>query len=162
MTTDIDLEQARIFLDTEAALLDDQDFEGWLELFAPRCRYWLPISEGLDPEEELAIVNDDRATLDARVLRMRNPATYSQSPLSRTSRLIGNVLFDRAAPQVPGTVAVRARFTLAECRNRETRMYAGRLDHRLTRDELGAIRIVEKRVSLVNRDSALHCITFLW
>ena len=55
----------------EAHLLDDRDYEGWLELFTDDCLYWMPV----DPLSEdgtlrLNVFYDDRPKLRDRIARL--------------------------------------------------------------------------------------------
>ena len=105
------------FLYREARLLDERRFHEWLELFTDDVRYWMAgrrnrypktskaiaildpdryVDEDLTEDDELAILDENKHTLEARVARLdtgmawaedpphRAPAT--SSPISRSSR----------------------------------------------------------------------------
>jgi 3-phenylpropionate/cinnamic acid dioxygenase small subunit len=100
------------FLYREARLLDDRRFHEWLELFTDDVRYFMagrsnryPKSSKaiaiLDPgryvesdvtgDDELAILDEDKTTLAARVARLDTGMAWAEDPPSRTRHLISNV-----------------------------------------------------------------------
>ena len=84
------------FLFYEAKLLDEREFGKWLTLFTKTAWYWVPISRSQEnPRDTVSIIYDDRKLLETRVRRLQNPNIHAQNPLSRTSRIIGNILQTR-------------------------------------------------------------------
>jgi 3-phenylpropionate/cinnamic acid dioxygenase small subunit len=104
-----DVEQ---FLYREARLLDERRFREWLDLFTDDVRYWMagrssryPKSSKaiamLDPsrhreadiatEDELAILDETKATLEGRVARLETGMAWAEDPPSRTRHLIVNI-----------------------------------------------------------------------
>lgn len=91
-----DIEQ---FLFMEARLLDDGQFDEWLDLFTEDCRYWMPVREtamaladSVRGERDLAIFDDDKNFLRARVSRLtKTPMAHAEQPRSRTRHLVSNV-----------------------------------------------------------------------
>ena len=100
------------FLYREARLLDERRFHDWLQLLTDDIRYWManrtnryPKSSKaiaiLDParydeddlarEDELAVLDEDKSTLDARVARLDTGMAWAEDPPSRTRHLIGNI-----------------------------------------------------------------------
>src|SRR5215831_1055513 len=100
------------FLYREVRLLDERRFHEWLELLTDDIRYWMgnranryPKSSKaiaiLDParydegdlakEDELAILDEDKSTLNARVARLDTGMAWAEDPPSRTRHLIGNI-----------------------------------------------------------------------
>ena len=86
------------FLYREARLLSEGRYEEWLELFTDDARYWMPVREtrerredAVSREGELAIFEDDKAFLTARVQRMRSKLAHAEQPPSRTRYFISNV-----------------------------------------------------------------------
>src|SRR5215831_14467712 len=100
------------FLYREARLLDERRFHDWLQLLTDDIRYWMgsrtnryPKSSKaiaiLDPsrydeddrtkEDELAILDEDKSTLDARVARLDTGMAWAEDPPSRTRHLIANI-----------------------------------------------------------------------
>ena len=80
---------------------------------------------------------------------------YSQEPLSRTSRMIGNVSIEETGK---GFATVRSKFMMIEYRREQQRLFGGTALHRLVQAD-GRIMIAWKRVDLVNCDAPLDGIT---
>jgi 3-phenylpropionate/cinnamic acid dioxygenase small subunit len=100
------------FLYREARLLDERRFHQWLQLFTDDVRYFMagrsnryPKSSKaiaiLDPsryvetdvtgEDELALFDEDKTTLAARVARLDTGMAWAEDPPSRTRHIISNV-----------------------------------------------------------------------
>ena len=93
------LAECEQFLILEARLLDEGRFDEWLALFTSDAWYWVPSQPGqANPRDTISLIYDDRRLLETRVRRLASPRIYSQEPPSRTSRMIGNVTIEEAAP----------------------------------------------------------------
>ena len=100
------------FLYREARLLDARRFHEWLELFSDDVRYWMASRSNrypktskaisiLDPdryveddvgrEDELAILDETKATLAGRVARLDTGMAWAEDPPSRTRHMIANI-----------------------------------------------------------------------
>jgi 3-phenylpropionate/cinnamic acid dioxygenase small subunit len=100
------------FLYREARLLDERRFPEWLELFTDDVRYWMvgrtsryPTAskaigfldqdrhntEELAQEGELAILDETKETLRARITRLDTGMAWAEDPPSRTRHLITNI-----------------------------------------------------------------------
>ena len=100
------------FLYREARLLDERRLHEWLELFTEDVRYWMPGRTSrypvaskaigiLDPERyeadelskdgELAIFDETKETLQARIMRLDTGMAWAEDPPSRTRHLITNI-----------------------------------------------------------------------
>src|ERR1700751_2048558 len=106
------LREVEQFLYREVRLLDERRFHEWLELLTDDIRYWMGgrtnryprrskaiaildperyVEDDLTREDELAILDEDRATLDARVRRLDTGMAWAEDPPSRTRHLIANI-----------------------------------------------------------------------
>jgi len=106
------LREVEQFLYREARLLDDRRFHEWLELFTDDVRYWMagrssryPRSskaiaalhadrrEETEPtrEDELAILDETKATLSGRIARLDTGMAWAEDPPSRTRHIIANI-----------------------------------------------------------------------
>lgn len=106
------LREVEQFLYREARMLDDRRFHEWLELFTDDVRYWMagrssryPRSSKaigiLDPdryreteltkEEDLAILDETKATLGGRIARLDTGMAWAEDPPSRTRHIIANI-----------------------------------------------------------------------
>ena len=103
-----DIEQ---FLYAEARMLDDRDFEGWLECYAPDAEFWMPAWDDddtltTDPHRQISLIwYGNRGGLEDRVFRIRTDRSSATSlPEPRTGHNITNVEIVR---QEGDTVEVR-------------------------------------------------------
>jgi 3-phenylpropionate/cinnamic acid dioxygenase small subunit len=105
------------FLYREADLLDDHEYEKWLDLFTEDARYWMPMRRNVSSEEmetentqerhEMAWFDEGKPTLIMRVQQIRTGAHWAEEPFSRISHLVSNV---RILSATDNEVRVRSRF----------------------------------------------------
>jgi 3-phenylpropionate/cinnamic acid dioxygenase small subunit len=155
------------FLYREARLLDERRFHEWLELLTDDVRYWMGSRSNrypkrskaiaiLDPdryveddmtrEDELAILDEDRQTLGARVARLDTGMAWAEDPPSRTRHLIMNIEVEPG--DTPQEVKVYSNFLAYRSRaETEQDFYVGaRRD--VLRRTAGAWRIAARRITL--------------
>jgi len=139
------------FLFHEARLLDEGRYLDWLDLFTEDAWYWVPIEPGQQsPHDTVSIIYDDRKLLETRVRRLLNPNIHAQTPPSRASRLVGNVVVEAPSGAAGGPVA-SSRLQMVEFRRDRQRLFAAGVRHELL--PVGdSFRIAWKRVDLVNCD----------
>jgi len=85
------------FLYREARLLDDRQWDEWLELYATDVIYWMPswddddqITE--DPHSQISLIYyGNRDGLEDRVFRIKTERSGAPTPEPRTSHNISNV-----------------------------------------------------------------------
>src|SRR3954465_2309866 len=94
----ITYENLLAFLYREARLLDDKQWEEWLQLYAPDVEFWMPAWDDhgtlvTDPQREVSrIWYGNRGGLEDRVFRIRTERSSATSlPEPRTSHNISNV-----------------------------------------------------------------------
>jgi benzoate/toluate 1,2-dioxygenase subunit beta len=94
----ISVNEVEQFLYAEARMLDDRDFEGWLECYAPDAEYWMPAWDDddtlvTDPQREISLIwYGNRGGLEDRVFRIRTDRSSATSlPEPRTGHNITNV-----------------------------------------------------------------------
>ena len=94
----ISVNEVEQFLYAEARMLDDRDFEGWLECYAPEAEYWMPAWDDddtlvTDPQREISLIwYGNRGGLEDRVFRIRTDRSSATSlPEPRTGHNISNV-----------------------------------------------------------------------
>jgi len=145
------------FLFHEAHLLDERRFSDWMELFAEDGTYWVPAVPGQEsPFDQASLFYDDRELMKTRIERLGHPRIHVQTPPSRTAHLVGNVVLEHTDEPLCEYL-VASTVIMVEYRNERQRIFAGRQHHRL-RQIGGAFRIVQKRVDLINCDSAFEAI----
>ena len=100
------------FLYREARLLDERRFREWLGLLTDDVHYWMAarsnryprsskaiaildaaryVEEDLTGDEELAILDETKETLKARVARLDTGMAWAEDPPSRTRHFVGNI-----------------------------------------------------------------------
>lgn len=141
----------------EAALLDEARYDEWLALFAADGLYWVPLSRAqTDPAAGQSIAAEDRLLLAIRIERLRSPKAHSMHPAPACQHVL----------QMPRVVAsdaaanrheTRTPFVYVEARGEDQIVLAGTVTH-TTRVEKGVLRIVTKRVDLVNAGAALPAV----
>ena len=146
------------FLIAEARLMDDHDYDAWMELWEPDLRYWIPCDgDDFDPRKHVSIAYENHASLSARVARLKGKHAFSQRPKSKLLRVVSNVSI--VAEREPEILTSSA-FVLGEVRNGRQTVYLGRNEHILIRRANG-LRIKQKKILLLNNDVALNNLTFL-
>lgn len=147
------------FVYQEARLADEARYDEWLALWADGAvLYWVPPSEDTDPAREVSLIYDDRARLEQRVARWTSGFAWSQDPASRTIRVLGNI---EAELGDEGDVHVRCNVITAVSRNQETSTLASRTGYRLRPTVEDGLRMVEKRVVLLDPQAPVGNVTFV-
>ena len=142
------------FLIHEARLLDERHFRDWMQLFADDGTYWVPaVPDQQSPFDQASLFYDDRDLMRTRVERLEHPRIHVQTPPSRTAHIVGNISVEPAGK--PNEYIVYSTFIMVEYRDEQQRVFAGRQRHHLRRDGTG-LRIAQKRVDLINCDSAFE------
>jgi benzoate/toluate 1,2-dioxygenase beta subunit len=143
------------FLIQEARLLDERRFRDWMGLFTEDGTYWVPAVPGQkSPFDQASLFYDDRDLMGTRIARLEHPRIHVQTPPSRTVHLVGNAILEEA-DEGKGEYVVASTLIMVEYRDERQRLFAGRQQHRLRR-EGASFRIVQKRVDLINCDSAFE------
>jgi benzoate/toluate 1,2-dioxygenase beta subunit len=141
------------FLFEEARLLDMRRFRDWMALFDEDGTYWVPATaDQQSPFNQVSLFYDDRDLMKTRIDRLEHPRIHIQTPPSRTAHLVGNTTVE-PADGAKDEYLVSSTVIMVEYREDRQRVFAGRQHHRLRRDGAG-FRIVQKRVDLINCDSA--------
>lgn len=119
----------------EADLLDDRDFEPWLELLEDDLVYWMPLVRNVSSREsgaltrqgiDMAWFDEDKSTLAKRVKQLRTGLHWSEEPVSRVSRLVTNIRVVETTPE-RGELVARSRFVLYQNRQEdEVNLFVGK------------------------------------
>lgn len=140
------------FLYREARLLDDRDWDAWLECYAPDVEYWMPAwtdDDELtrDPQAEISLIYyANRQGLEDRVYRLKTGRSSASTPEARTCHAITNV---EILAERDGLVELRYNWHTLSHRLQQTSQFFGTAF--CTLDTRGdAIRIVKKRIVLKN------------
>lgn len=151
--------EAQAFLTDEVHLLDDREYERWLELFTEDCLYWMPVDpRSTDGALRLNVFYDHRARMEDRVARLTSGSAHTEDPPPMTVRTLSAV---QVRPADDGELVVRSNFMLHAYRRGDEQRFAGRYLHRLVRADTG-LRIAEKRVTMLGSDAPQRPLTFLF
>lgn len=139
----------RNFYYQEADLLDDRDFDAWLDLFTDDVRYWMPLArnvqfrrgeeysrEGVDS----AWIDEDKLTLRQRVQQLATGIHWAEEPRSRMSHLITNVRILDVRHDSEGAAQLTAKCRFLVYRNRmesEVDILVGKRKDTLRRTDTG-------------------------
>ena len=149
----------------EARLIDERQFEAWLELFTDDGLYWLPIDES-GGEQTISTILDDAERRSERVFRLLHTPVPAQTPPSRTVHLVTNVQVDEPAEN--GDAVVRCNMLIGEMRPGgplqlnlgHQQLLVGRCEYRF-REVGGEWKISLKKVMLLNADRPIGNLTFI-
>lgn len=151
-------EEVAAFVHHEARLLDERRYDEWVALYAEDARYWVPAApEMRAPTEGPSHFHDDKQLLRARTHRLANPRAFGAEPAPRTVHIVSGVTVDGTAD---GEIRAGSSQMMLEWRDRDgfeadKRLFGGRVTHRLRR-EAGGLRIVEKRIDLIDAEGAFN------
>lgn len=148
------------FLYTEAEILDERQYDEWLDLLADDIRYWMPMRRNVkygDTTREFTSETDDinwfdegKDTLTRRVRQIQTGIHWAEEPRSRITHMVSNVQLLTATSDavVAGELAVKSRFLIY--RNRaetETDVLVGKREDTLRRTGDGW-RIARRKIIL--------------
>jgi 3-phenylpropionate/cinnamic acid dioxygenase small subunit len=150
-------EEFELFLFHEAKLLDERRFRDWMGLFAEDGTYWVPsVPNQESPFNQTSLFYDDSTLMKTRIDRLEHPRIHVQTPPSRTAHIVGNTTIEDA-DETKGEYLISSTVIMVESREDHQRLFAGRQYHRLRQNGADFL-IVQKRVNLVNCDSAFDAI----
>jgi len=122
------IQRVRTFLFQEARLMDDNNYQGWLDLFDEECNYWIPTNkEDIDPSRHISILYCDRPMLDNHIKRLIDGKAFAQSPKSRTLRSVTNIMVS----DEDNLITASANFLVTELRGHTQNIHAGRSEYQL-------------------------------
>jgi 3-phenylpropionate/cinnamic acid dioxygenase small subunit len=141
----------------EADLLDERQYEKWLDLFTEDAVYWMPMRKNvpweerdrdITAEDDVAWMHDDKPTLTKRVRQLLTGIHWAEEPLSRVSHLVTNIrIVDPVVCLAEGAeMRVKSRFFVY--RNRletETDVLVGRRED-LLRRVAGALKLARRKI----------------
>ncbi|MGA6138038.1 benzoate 1,2-dioxygenase small subunit [Acinetobacter dispersus] len=91
------LENITHFLYREARFLDDEQWDDWLNCYAPEASFWMPAWDDNDqltedPQAEISLIYyPDRQGLEDRVFRIKTERSSATMPDTRTCHNIANI-----------------------------------------------------------------------
>lgn len=147
------------FLYKEARLLDDRDWDAWLDLYDEQCTFWMPAWDDdgeltEDPQSEISLIYyARRAGLEDRVFRIRTERSSATIPDTRTSHNISNV---EILEQAGGVIKLRFNWYTMSVRYNHTDHFCGTSFYTL--DVSGASPIIKDKKVVLKTDYIRHVI----
>ena len=148
------------FLYQEAELLDERQFEDWLDLLTEDIRYWMPMRRNvkfgeLDREftregQDINWFDEGKDTLVRRVNQILTGVHWAEEPLSRICHSVSNVQVLKATPSVSQATEVNVKCRFMIYRNRvqtETDFLVGKREEVL-RSVDGQWKIAQRKIIL--------------
>jgi len=146
------------FLWFEADLLDDKDYDTWLNLWTEDGLYIMPMGEGTDYANQLNLCYDNAKMRRDRVGRFQAGFSISSAPPAKTVRTISRIVIVSATDDL---VEVRAAEHLVEDKFGRQRVWAGDAFYTLKREAAG-FKLHQKIVRLLNSDGTLNSFSYLF
>jgi 3-phenylpropionate/cinnamic acid dioxygenase small subunit len=156
---DVDLlREVEQFIYREARLADELEYDEWEALWTDDAIYWVPANgDDIDPATQMSVLFDNRSRIATRIKQLQTGKRHSQNPPSRLRRLISNIELLSSDDE---HIHAGANFLIYESRERGLTLWAGRTEYKLRRAD-GGLRMVCKKVLLVNNDRPLNTMSFL-
>ncbi|WP_413207816.1 aromatic-ring-hydroxylating dioxygenase subunit beta [Rhodospirillum sp. A1_3_36] len=146
------------FINTEADMLDFQEYEAWLNLWDEDGSYVVPIdTETEDYANSLNFAYDNATMRRLRVNRLISGEAVSTQTTPKTVRSPSRF---RILDDADDVVTVRCAQLLSENRHGNLRTYPSDVTYKLRREGDG-FRMVEKVVRLLNADHHLSSIGYI-
>lgn len=145
-------EQCAELLYEEARLLDNQNWDAWLDLYQENATFWIPMWDSdyettSDPKSQLSLMYyGNRSGLEDRVFRVRTHRSSASVPMPRTCHMISNV---QTKPNGNGEIQVYSKGEVASYRHKKTYTFYCHYEHNL-RPLDGKLKIASKKVILIN------------
>nr|ABV82782.1 benzoate 1,2-dioxygenase small subunit [Chromohalobacter sp. HS-2] len=142
------------FVYREARLLDDRDWDTWLECYSKNVVFWMPAWDDddrltQDPQSEISLIYyPNREGLEDRVYRIKTERSGATSlPEPRTTHQISNL---EVLSQEGGKVELRFNWHTLSHRYQQTNAYFGTSFYTL--DVSGDAPLIEQKTVILNND----------
>ena len=147
------------FLAYEAALMDEHEYDRWMELWSgDDIIYWVPRNhDDQDPSTGIAIIYDNRSNLSERIMRLKDKTAHAYRPQAKLVRTVSGIVPIKFED---GDLEVATSFVLGEIRVGVQNIWFGKCLYRL-RSSPDGFCIRSKKVMLLNNDEAMPNLTFL-
>jgi benzoate/toluate 1,2-dioxygenase subunit beta len=154
------LETVRAFLYREARLLDERQFDEWLECYHPDSEFWMPAWDDgdrltEDPQNEISLIYyDNRGGIEDRVFRIKTDRSSATSlPEPRTGHNITDI---EVVEQEGSQVKVRFNWFTLYFRYNTTDTYFGTSFY--TIDLAGNAPVILKKKVVLKNDYIHHVV----
>lgn len=141
------------FLYREARLLDDRQWDAWLECYRQDAEFWMPAWDDddqltRDPEAEISLIYyPNREGLEDRVYRIKTERSGASTPEPRTTHQLTNL---EVLKEEGDTVELRFNWHTLSHRYKKTDSYFGSAFYTL--DVSGETPLITRKVVQLNND----------
>lgn len=147
------------FLYAEADLLDEREYDQWLDLLTEDLVYWMPMRKNVSykerdkditEEDDLAWMHDDKETMIKRVRQLQTGIHWADEPISRVSHVITNIRLAEPITSLGEGQKATTKCRFIVYRNRvedETDLLVGRREDTLVRVN-GELKIARRKIIL--------------
>jgi len=147
------------FFHKEADLLDERDYDQWLDLLTADVVYWMPMRKNVSyadrgkdvtAEDDVAWFHDDKETLTKRVRQIQTGLHWADEPVSRVSHVITNIRLTEPISTLAEGAKMTTTCRFIVYRNRlesETDFLVGRREDTLTRVN-GELKLARRKIIL--------------
>ncbi len=152
----MNIEQVQAFLFREARLLDDKQWDEWLNCYHPAAEFWMPSWDDdgeltRDPQREISLIYyPNRGGLEDRVFRIKTERSAASTPEPRTGHNLHNIEIVSAQGE---TVEVRYNWQTLSYRYNTTDSYFGTTHVTL---DLSSGQPLIKRKYIVLKNDYIH------
>lgn len=102
----ISMQDVHSFLFRECRLLDDEEWDAWLECYDQNAQFWMPSWDDddqliSDPQREISLIfYPTRQGLEDRVFRIKTERSSATMPDTRTSHNLANIEIEKQDGEV--------------------------------------------------------------
>jgi|TARA_R110002012_G_scaffold105278_1_gene246114 3-phenylpropionate/cinnamic acid dioxygenase small subunit len=147
------------FLNIEADMLDNKEYQQWLDLWIESGLYIVPVEHNAtDYANTLNVAYDDHEMRLLRIERLTSGNAISTQLSEKTVRTMSRF---RILDDVDGVVRVRCAYCLYENNKNGLRCYPANLQFKLVRDG-GSFKIAEKVVKIMKSSQHLTTVSYLF
>lgn len=147
------------FFYKEADLLDEREYDQWLDLLTEDIVYWMPMRKNVSfanrdkditAENDVAWFHDDKETLRKRVKQIQTGLHWADEPISRVAHVITNIRLAEPISVLGNGAKATTKCRFIVYRNRlesETDLLIGRREDTLTRAG-GELKVARRKIIL--------------
>ncbi|WP_280548774.1 benzoate 1,2-dioxygenase small subunit [Halomonas sp. 11-S5] len=141
------------FLYREARLLDDRQWDEWLQCYRQDAEFWMPAWDDddqltRDPHSEISLIYyPNREGLEDRVYRIKTERSGASTPEPRTTHQVTNL---EVLKETGDTVELRFNWHTLSHRYKKTESYFGTAFYTL--DVSGEAPLITRKVVQLNND----------
>jgi 3-phenylpropionate/cinnamic acid dioxygenase small subunit len=147
-----DIAAARDLVVREGWLLDQRNWDEWLNLYLEDAEYWVPCWKSEydltdDPVSQVSLIYyAGKSGLEDRVYRIRTERSLASTPLPRTSHL---VTVTDVRLQGDDTLCVHSNWATFSCKQDQSHHFFGNQIHLLKQTAAG-LRIAKRKIIVMN------------